>query len=312
MADGNEREEPMSIFMKILLATDGSEPSEIAARTALDLAKRLDSEVHVIHVAPEHPYVRAYYDLRHQEEEEGLRREDQRMLDEYVDHLRKAGGTVAESYLRVGEAAKEIVEVAEELGVGLVVLGNRGHGRIRRALMGSVSMGVLRHAHCSVLIVRGHGPEQERESLLGKILVAIDGSEGACKAAQVAAEVANATGSEVHLVYAMQEERYKPHLGPEMWEGWEEGFEHAKRSAHSWVEQEAERMRGEGTKAVESHLLIGRPDAAIVWSAEKLGARLVVVGSRGLGGISRALIGSVSDSVVRHAHCPVMVIRASG
>ena len=302
----------MSIFMKILLATDGSEPSEIAARTALDLAKRLDSEVHVIHVAPEHPYVRAYYDLRHQEEEEGLRREDQRMLDEYVDHLRKAGGTVAESYLRVGEAAKEIVEVAEELGVGLVVLGNRGHGRIRRALMGSVSMGVLRHAHCSVLIVRGHGPEQERESLLGRILVAIDGSEGACKAAQVAAEVANATGSEVHLVYAMQEERYKPHLGPEMWEGWEEGFEHAKRSAHSWVEQEAERMRGEGTKAVESHLLIGRPDAAIVWSAEELGAGLVVVGSRGLGGISRALIGSVSDSVVRHAHCPVMVIRARG
>jgi nucleotide-binding universal stress UspA family protein len=312
MADGNEREEPMSIFMKILLATDGSEPSEIAARTALDLAKRLDSEVHVIHVAPEHPYVRAYYDLRHQEEEEGLRREDQRMLDEYVDHLRKAGGTVAESYLRVGEAAKEIVEVAEELGVGLVVLGNRGHGRIRRALMGSVSMGVLRHAHCSVLIVRGHGPEQERESLLGKILVAIDGSEGACKAAQVAAEVANATGSEVHLVYAMQEERYKPHLGPEMWEGWEEGFEHAKRSAHSWVEQEAERLRGEGTEAVKSHLLIGRPDAAIVWSAEELGAGLVVVGSRGLGGISRALIGSVSDSVVRHAHCPVMVIRASG
>jgi len=234
------------------------------------------------------------------------------MLDEYVDHLRKAGGTVAESYLRVGEAAKEIVELAEELGVGLIVLGNRGHGRIRRALMGSVSTSVLRHAHCSVLIVRGHGPEQERESILGKILVAIDGSEEASEAAQVAAEVANATGSEVHLVYAMQEERYKPHLGPEMWEGWEEGFEHAKRSAHSWVEQEAERMRGEGTKAVESHLLIGRPDAAIVWSAEELGAGLVVVGSRGQGGISRALIGSVSDSVVRHAHCPVMVIRARG
>lgn len=309
MADANEREEPMSIFMKILLATDGSESSEIAARTALDLAKRLHSEVHVIHVAPEHPYVHAYYDLRHQEEEEGLRREDQRMLDEYVDHLRKAGVTVAESYLRVGEAAKEIVELAEELRVGLVVLGNRGHGRIRRALMGSVSTSVLRHAHCSVLIVRGQDPEMERESLLGKILVAIDGSEEASEAAQAATEVANATGSEVHLVYAMQKERYKPHLGPEMWEGWQEGFEQAKRSARSWVEQEAERMRGEGTKAVESHLLIGHPDAAIVWSAEEIGAGLVVVGSRGLGGIRRALIGSVSDSVVRHAYCPVMVIR---
>jgi nucleotide-binding universal stress UspA family protein len=119
----------------------------------------------------------------------------------------------------------------------------------------------------------------------------------------------NATGSEVHLAYAMQEERYRPHLRPEMWEGWQEGFEQAKRSARSWVEGEAERMRGEGTNAVESHLLIGRPDAAIVWLAEELGAGLVVVGSRGLRGIRRALIGSVSDSVVRHAHCPVMVMR---
>jgi nucleotide-binding universal stress UspA family protein len=304
------RSEPMSIFTKILLATDGSESSELAARTALDLSKRLDSEMHIVYVASEHPYMHAYYDLRHQEEEERLRREDQRMLDECVDHVRQAGGTVADSYLRVGDAAKEIVELAEDLDVGLVVLGSRGHGRIRRALMGSISTSVLRHAHCSVLIVRGHGPEQERESLMGKILVAIDGSEEASSAAQAATEVAKATGgSEVHLVYAMQEERYRPHLGPEMWEVWEEGFEHAKRSARSWVEDQAELMRGEGARAVESHLLIGRPDAAILWLAEEVGAGLVVVGSRGLGGIRRALIGSVSDSVVRHAHCSVMVIR---
>jgi nucleotide-binding universal stress UspA family protein len=110
-------------------------------------------------------------------------------------------------------------------------------------------------------------------------------------------------------VYAMQEERYRSHLGPEMWEGWEEGFEHAKRSAKLWVEDQAERMRAEGTRVVESHLLIGRPDAAIVWLAEEIGAGLVVIGSRGLGGLRRALIGSGSDSVVRHAHCSVMMIR---
>src|SRR5829696_1966307 len=161
----------MSIFKKMLLATDGTESSEIAARTALALTKRLDSEVHVIYVASEHPYLHAYYDLRRQEEEERSRQEDQRVLDEYVDQFREAGGTIAESYLRVGDAAKEIVELAEDLGVGLVVLGSRGHGWIRRALLGSVSMGVLRHAHCSVLIVRGYGSAQERPSLVGEILV---------------------------------------------------------------------------------------------------------------------------------------------
>jgi nucleotide-binding universal stress UspA family protein len=68
-------------------------------------------------------------------------------------------------------------------------------------------------------------------------------------------------------------------------------------------------MRGEGAKTAEAHLMLGRPDAAIVWLADELGAGLVVVGSRGLGGMRRTLIGSVSDSVVRHAPCPVMVIR---
>ena len=181
---------------------------------------------------------------------------------------------------------------------------------MRRALMGSVSTGVLRHAHCSVLIVRGHGPEhEERGSLLGKILVAIDGSEEATAATQAAMETARAAGSEVHVAYAMQEERYRPHLGPEMWEGWEEGLERAKLSARSWVEGEAQRMKGEGAIKVEPHLLIGRPDAAIVWLAEEMSADIVVVGNRGLGAMRRTLIGSVSDSVVRHAHCPVMVVR---
>ena len=68
-------------------------------------------------------------------------------------------------------------------------------------------------------------------------------------------------------------------------------------------------MQSEGTTTVRPHLLIGRPDAAIVWLAQEMGTDLVVLGSRGLGGMSRALIGSVSDSVVRHAHCPVLVVR---
>jgi nucleotide-binding universal stress UspA family protein len=190
-----------------------------------------------------------------------------------------------------------------------VVLGSNGRGRISRALMGSVSTSVLRHAHCSVLIARGYDPSSEHARPPGKILVAIDGSEEASAAARVAGEIAKATGSEAHLVYAMQEERYRPHLGPEMWEGWQEGFEHAKRSARSWVEGQAERMRSERVKTVKSHLLLGRPDAATVWLAEEIGAGLVVLGSRGLGGMKRILTGSVSDSVARHAHCPVMVVR---
>ena len=110
----------------------------------------------------------------------------------------------------------------------------------------------------------------------------------------------------------MQTERYVPHLRPEMWEGWEAGFERAQRDARSWLEGQADLMRGEGAKAVEAHLALGEPAEEIVRLAEELGAGLIVVGSRGLGVIRRALISSVSDSVVRHAHCPVLVVRVGG
>jgi len=52
-----------------------------------------------------------------------------------------------------------------------------------------------------------------------------------------------------------------------------------------------------------------RRDQAIVHLADEIGAGLIIIGSRGLGGLRRALMGSVSDSAVRHAHCPVLVVR---
>lgn len=57
------------------------------------------------------------------------------------------------------------------------------------------------------------------------------------------------------------------------------------------------------------HLRVGRPEGEIVALAEELRVGLIVMGSRGRGGVRRAFMGSVSDSVVRHAHCPVMVVR---
>ena len=83
-----------------------------------------------------------------------LQREAQRLLDEQLRRVEEAGGAVKEAHLRQGQADEEIVDLAESLGIGLIVMGSRGRGRIRRALMGSVSDSVIRHAHCPVTIVR--------------------------------------------------------------------------------------------------------------------------------------------------------------
>jgi nucleotide-binding universal stress UspA family protein len=157
----------MSIFpTKILLATDGSREAELAARTAADLAEKTGSELHLVHVFgiapwyPVYPEVTALGGVEREEpmlEEDLERTSEQRareILDTEVERARSAGGTVAQAHLREGGVAPEIVALAEDIGAGLIVMGSRGRGGIRRALMGSISEAVVRHAHCPVTIVR--------------------------------------------------------------------------------------------------------------------------------------------------------------
>jgi nucleotide-binding universal stress UspA family protein len=141
----------VSIFpTRILVATDGSREAQLAATTAADLAKSTNSELHVVHVGELRPTFLA----QTEEEPAELQREAQRLLHEHERRVEEAGGTVKEAHLRQGKADEEIIDLAESLGIGLIVMGSRGRGRLRRALMGSVSDSVVRHAHCPVTIVR--------------------------------------------------------------------------------------------------------------------------------------------------------------
>jgi nucleotide-binding universal stress UspA family protein len=147
----------MSIFpTRILLATDGSKAAELAALRAVDLADATDSELHVVHVGVVPIFLKSYpgtlgYDRKLYEQIEEVSRE---LLRKQSWRVKAAGGTVAGTHLRMGKVDLEIVALAEELGADLIVMGSRGLGGVRRALMGSVSDSVVRHAHCPVLVVR--------------------------------------------------------------------------------------------------------------------------------------------------------------
>jgi nucleotide-binding universal stress UspA family protein len=144
----------MSIFpTRILVATDGSREAQLAVTTAADLAKSTDSELHVVHIG-ELPLV--YHPERHayRAEYEVHESEAQQILEAEVERIDEAGATVAQAHLRMGRADEEIVELAQSIDAGLIVMGSRGQGRLRRALVGSVSESVVRHAHCPVTIVR--------------------------------------------------------------------------------------------------------------------------------------------------------------
>ena len=157
----------MSIFpTRILLATDGSEEATLAAQTAIDLANKTGSELHVVY-ADMLPYSTALYEGYQagvdagaylQDESEELTRRGQGRLDEQVRKIKAAGGNVAQAHFRIGRPDAEITALAEEIGAGLIVVGSRGLGGIRRAILGSVSDSVVRHAHCPVLVVRKEEP----------------------------------------------------------------------------------------------------------------------------------------------------------
>jgi nucleotide-binding universal stress UspA family protein len=144
----------MSIFpTTVLLATDGSKDAELATTTAVDLANRTTSELQIVYVE-QAVYVPGGAGFWSGVPSGYLEQQARKQLDAMVEKVRSAGGEVAEAHLRVGNAAPEIVTLAEEIEAGLIVMGSRGQGGIRRALMGSVSDAVVRHAHCPGLVVR--------------------------------------------------------------------------------------------------------------------------------------------------------------
>jgi nucleotide-binding universal stress UspA family protein len=142
-----------------------------------------------------------------------------------------------------------------------------------------------------------------------QILLATDGSDEAKLATQAATELSRETGSEVHVVYVLPApaQLIGHHLYSD--ETRESLIGGAERDAETFLKEQAEKISSDGGKVADTHLRSGDPDKEILRAAEALGVGLIVIGSRGLGTISRMLIGSVSDSVVRHAHCPVFVVR---
>lgn len=157
----------MNIFpTKILLATDGSREAILAARTAVDLADKTDSELHVgfiLRTQDASEYGSMGFNIEKAHEEE-IKQMGQRLLDEQVRKVEEVGGTLAGAHFRMARPDEGIFAVGEDIGTGLIVLGSRGLGGVKRALMGSVSDSVVRHAHCPVLVVRKEDDPDQKET----------------------------------------------------------------------------------------------------------------------------------------------------
>ncbi len=299
----------MSMFpTKILLATDGSPEAVLATRAAIEMAGRTGSELGVVHVE-EVPVLAHSYTGREAEEGEATRA--RRWLEEQVEKIEEAGGNVAESQLRLGRPAHQIVRLSEEMEAGLVVIGNQGLSAFRRFLMGSVSEMVMHYAQCPVYVVRGGAGE---ERLPQRVLLATDGSTRSEAAAGVAAEFAEKLGSELYLVHVevVPSVFAMPDVKTEDIDYDDSLPENIEREGRKRLENQTRQVEEAGGKVSKSYLRAGDPTREIVNLADDLDAGAIIVGSRSFGALERALLGSVPEGVVRHAHCPVMVVRENG
>ena len=199
----------------------------------------------------------------------------------------------AEAY--ADSPASAVIKKAEDWGADLIVVGTRGRSALGRLMLGSVSQKVVNEARCSVRVSRSqpHGGASPV-----RILVGLDGSSFAEKAARAVAKRAWPAGSEVLLVTATK------HFGlygvaPD---------EQRKRAAE--VHKTAEAMLRDAGLTVTSVIKKGEAKVVLVAEAERWGADSIFVGSRGLdSALKRFFLGSVSTAVVANATCSVEVVR---
>ena len=145
-----------------------------------------------------------------------------------------------------------------------------------------------------------------------KILLASDASKDAEKAALIASDIAHSTGSELHVLHVGNTKDF--HVAPSA----EQSFSprtvslgEVREEAQKTLEEAVKQVEAAGGTVAQEHLRLGDPDDEILrFCDEQGGFGLIVMGSRGLTRIKRVVMGSVSESVVRHAHCPVLVARS--
>ena len=267
---------------KVLLATDGLENTTLAARAAVDLAKKGGAELHVIHAWHTVPSPHFDHLIR-----SGLEDVGREVLEEQVRRIEEEGGTVSGTYLREGHPVEAIVEQAKEVGAGLVVVGSRGRGRLGRLVMGSVSIGLAHRSHCPVLIVR----EGEGEWPPKRVLVGYGSLEDTERAGLLGASLGRALGAGVELVGVGGDDS-------------EEGLRDFEQTLEARAD-EIEKVVGERPRV---RISVGDvPETILGLYAAEEKPVLLSFGSKVLGRAGRVMVGEALDRVLSKSKGPILV-----
>jgi nucleotide-binding universal stress UspA family protein len=263
---------------RLLLSTDGSKYSEDAEREAVNLAKACGSKLYALSVIEANPEFQALAP--------GIVEKMEKERRKHLEGIKSKASSIGvdcEIIVHEGEEPYQyVVDEAAKNKVGMIIMGRYGRTGLGRAMMGSVAAKVIGHTLCRIMIVPKHA-----KLTYEKILIATDGSMHSEFAAQEAMDIAKRSGSTLIALSVAKKDENLP-------------------AAKEFVDMVKKAAEKEGIK-VEALIRKGVPHEVIVNTGAQEDVGLIVVGSHGRTGITKLFMGSVTERVIGHAKCAVLV-----
>lgn len=303
-----------AVLAHILVPIDFSSRSLKTLEYAVALAAKSGGAVHLVHVVEPASFLSGleYSPLILPESE--VMRYWEEMLARTARQEEFEGITISTSVV-VGNPEREIVKMAGETSTNLLVVSTHGRTGFAHALLGSTAEHIVRHASCPVLVVRENERDflrkiEDRPAALGlrKILVPVDLSPSSAATVRYAADFALRFGGDLTLLHCtdvldlLPEELYPLESRTEV-------AESIALAARRKLEALAAREIPAGV-TVACEVVEGQPVATVPEKAAAGQSNLIVCGAHGHGGLAQLWLGSTAEGFVRHAPCPVLVVRS--
>lgn len=283
----------MGRYRKILVAIDGSQTSLHALEESFKLAQNEGSWITAVSVIPAYT---GDLDLVAVGNIMAAMRKpcDEALVKakELADKHRALIKTVCEE----GEPHERIIDLAQAENCDLIVMGRRGLRRLERVLVGSVTARVIGYSPIDVLVI-----PRDTNVDFKKVLFATDGSKYSKSAEKKAIDFAKSYGGEIAVISVVD-------VPSEFYAESPKTIEELVNKAKGYVEDVKREAQSEGVKA-ETIVREGEAYQVITDLAKKLDAGIIVMGSHGRTGLKRLLMGSVTEKVIGHTPCPVLVAK---
>lgn len=292
--------------MKVLLATDGSDDAQNAVRLLrrLSCCETIDLTVLTVTYLPTH--------VPHENGDEWVHTfltKEKAHADEAFAQVQKeldGTGVKLKQVIQHGHVGHAVTELANVIGADLIVVGAKGHSQLDRLLLGSTSDFIATQAECSVLVVRPTDFDPNCGQRLG-ITIGFDGSIGSWNAIDQFLSFDCGENSEAEVVTVV---RPLFTIAQEIFPGGKGGMDQQREEAEKDLEEVTRRLVESSATTSESIVQSDHVGSALCEIAREKNSDLVIVGDTGRSELSKLVLGSVPNYVLRHSDSSVLICRA--